>query len=112
MHVPSARPEGSNIPCVTRTAADSCATRTASRSSRGPDEALLSDRGHPGGAFLSAARTSFPMDELWDKRISVMEGVTRASSLRREGVNRFQWALVAALALLAVRVVLPDGRRA
>jgi hypothetical protein len=52
------------------------------------------------------------MDELWDKRISVMEGVTRASSLRREGVNRFQWALVAALALLAVRVVLPDGRRA
>jgi len=78
-----------------------------------PDEALLERiAGISGGAFLSAARTSFPMDELWDKRISVMEGVTRASSLRREGVNRFQWALVAALALLAVRVVLPDGRRA
>ena len=78
-----------------------------------PDETLLERiAGISGGAFLSAARTSFPMDELWDKRISVMEGVTRASSLRREGVNRFQWALVGALALLALRVVLPDGRRA
>lgn len=78
-----------------------------------PDEALLERiAGISGGAFLSAARTPFPMDELWDKRIARMEGVTRASSLRTEGINRYQWALVAALAALGVRALLPDGRRA
>lgn len=78
-----------------------------------PDEALLAGiTGITGGAFVSAERTPFPMDELWDKRIAVMPGVTRASSLRREGVNRYQWALVAALAVLGLRALLPDGRAA
>ncbi len=77
-----------------------------------PDEELLERiAGIAGGACLSAARTAFPMDELWDKRIGVMEGVTRASSLRKEGVNRFQWALVLALAALGVRALLPDRGR-
>jgi Ca-activated chloride channel family protein len=74
-----------------------------------PDEELLERvAGIAGGACLSAARTAFPMDELWDKRIGVMEGVTRASSQRKEGVNRFQWALVLALAALGVRALLPE----
>ncbi len=78
-----------------------------------PNEPLLASiTGITGGAFVSAERTPFPMDELWDKRIAVMEGVTRASSLRSEGVNRYQWALVAALAVLSLRTLLPDGRRA
>jgi Ca-activated chloride channel family protein len=76
-----------------------------------PDEALLEQLAGIGdGAFLSAARTPFPMDELWDKRISLMEGVTRASSTRKEGVNRYQWAVALALVALGVRALLPDGR--
>src|SRR5262249_12373592 len=37
-----------------------------------PDEDLLEKlAGIGGGAFLSAARTPFPMDEVWDKRIAL-----------------------------------------
>ena len=50
------------------------------------------------------------MDEIWEKRISVMEGVTVGSSRRQETVDRFQWALALALALLGTRAVLADGR--
>ncbi len=76
-----------------------------------PDEELLERIASIGtGSFLSAARTPFPLDEIWEKRIALMEGVTRASSSRREGVDRFQWALVLALALLGTRSLLPDGR--
>jgi len=63
-----------------------------------------------GGAFLSAARTAFPLDEIWDKRVGLMEGVTRNTASRTEGINRFQWALMAALVLLGTRALLPDGR--
>ena len=76
-----------------------------------PDEDLLASIANVGeGSFLSAVRTPFPLDEIWDKRVSRMEGVTRDSSTRREGINRFQWVLVVALALLALREVLPEGR--
>jgi Ca-activated chloride channel family protein len=78
-----------------------------------PDEELLERIASIGeGAYLSAARTAFPLDELWDKRISQMQGVTRSTAGRREGINRFQWALVAALLLLGTRAILPDGRTA
>lgn len=77
-----------------------------------PDERLLAKIAEiSGGAFLSAERTPFPLDEIWDKRIALMEGVTRASSTREEGVNRFQWALMAALLCLAARAVTREGRR-
>ncbi len=62
------------------------------------------------GAFLTAESTPFPLDEIWEKRIAVMEGVTRATSMREEGINRFQWALVAALVCLLARGLLRDGR--
>ncbi len=76
-----------------------------------PDEALLETiAGIADGSFLSAARTPFPLDELYAKRIAVMEGVTRASATREEGIDRFQWALVAALACLALRGIVHDGR--
>ena len=106
-------PEGSEIPVRTEGGGvDVVRDKDGQPVITRPDEVLLERvAGISGGSFLSAARTSFPMDELWDKRISVMEGVTRASSMRREGINRFQWVLVGALALLAVRAVLPEGRR-
>ena len=76
-----------------------------------PDEDLLERIASIGnGSFLSASRTPFPLDEVWEKRIAVMEGVTHNSSSRQEGVNRFQWALALALLLLGTRAVLPDGR--
>jgi len=62
-----------------------------------------------GGAFLSAARAPFPMDEIWEKRLAAMEGVTRASSLRREPIDRYQWALCGALGLLLLRAIVRDG---
>lgn len=76
-----------------------------------PNEELLEQIASiGGGAFLSAARTAFPLDEIWDKRVALMEGVTRDTASRTEGINRFQWALVAALVLLGTRTLLPDGR--
>lgn len=76
-----------------------------------PNEDLLAEVARiGGGAFVSAARTAFPLDEIWDKRIALMEGVTRDTSSRTEGINRFQWALVAALVLLGTRALLPDGK--
>ena len=76
-----------------------------------PDEALLEQVAHIGdGAYLSAERTAFPLDEIWDKRIALMEGVTRNTASRTEGIDRFQWALVLALVLLGTRALLPDGR--
>jgi len=75
-----------------------------------PDEDLLEQiAGISEGSFLSASRTPFPLDEIFEKRIAVMEGVTRASSLREEGIDRFQWALVAALLCLGLAHGLRDG---
>ncbi len=76
-----------------------------------PDFDLLETiAGIADGAFLSAERTPFPLDELYAKRIAVMEGVTRGSATREEGIDRFQWALVAALLCLGVRSVMHDRR--
>jgi Ca-activated chloride channel family protein len=76
-----------------------------------PNEALLERiAGISGGSYLSAERTPFPLDEIWAKRISQMEGVTRASSTRLEHVNRYQWALVAALLCLGCRALMAEGR--
>jgi len=78
-----------------------------------PDEALLETiAGIADGAFLSAERTPFPLDELYTKRIAVMPGVTRGSSTREEGVDRYQWALVGALGCLLARTLVRDGRPA
>jgi len=76
-----------------------------------PDDDLLAGIANVAeGSFLSAVRTPFPLDEIWDKRIATMEGVTRDSSTRREGVNRFQWVLMLVLALLGARELLAEGR--
>jgi len=76
-----------------------------------PNEALLERIASiSGGAYLSAARTPFPLDEVYEKRIAVMEGVTRATSRRREPVDRYQWALIFALACLGARAVVPEGK--
>jgi Ca-activated chloride channel family protein len=75
-----------------------------------PDENLLEQiSGISQGSFLSAARTPFPLDEIFDKRIAVMEGVTRASSVREEGIDRFQWALALAILCLGLAHGLRDG---
>ena len=77
-----------------------------------PDEVLLQRIADiSGGSYLSADRSAFPLDEIFDKRVAVMEGVSRASSVREMGIDRFQWALVVALACLAVAHLLGDGGR-
>ena len=76
-----------------------------------PDEGLLEQVAHiADGSYLSAARTAFPLDEIGEKRVALMEGVTRNTASRTEGINRFQWALMLALVLLGTRALLPDGR--
>lgn len=104
--------EGGEIPLV-----DERGRREVVRDAAGvpiisvPDEAMLqriANNSH--GTFLSAERAPFPLDEIWEKRISLMEGVTRSSSMRREGINRFQWVLVAALLCLGTRSLLREGR--
>jgi len=74
-----------------------------------PNEDLLETiAGIADGAFLSADRTPFPLDELYAKRIAVMEGVTRGSATREEGIDRFQWALMAALLCFLTRALVGD----
>ena len=80
------------------------------RVTRQAEGVLETVAGISGGAFLSAARTPFPLDEIFEKRIAVMEGVSRASSVREEGIDRFQWALAGALVCLALAHGMRDGR--
>jgi Ca-activated chloride channel family protein len=78
-----------------------------------PDTDLLdSISGIADGAYLSAELTPFPLDELYAKRIAVMDGVTRGSATREEGIDRFQWALMAALLFFVTRGVISDRRAA
>lgn len=78
-----------------------------------PDFALLEDLAdRAGGAYLSAHETAFPLVEIWNKRMAVMEGVTLATSSREEGINRYQWALALALVCLGLRGAIAEGRRA
>lgn len=78
-----------------------------------PDFALLEELAErSGGAYLPAHETAFPLVEIWQKRMAVMEGVTRATSSREEGINRYQWALALALLCLGLRGVVAEGSRA
>lgn len=61
------------------------------------------------GVYLTVERTPFPLDEIFEKRIAAMEGVTRASRLKEEGIDRYQWGLVLALLCLGTRQILRDG---
>jgi Ca-activated chloride channel family protein len=76
-----------------------------------PDPKLLQDiASTSGGVYLSADRTPFPLDEIFEKRIAVMDGVTRASRQKEQGIDRYQWGLMLALLCLGTRQVLRDGR--
>jgi Ca-activated chloride channel family protein len=76
-----------------------------------PDARLLQEiASTSSGVYLSVERTPFPLDEIYDKRIAVMDGVTRASRLKEEGIDRYQWGLVLALLCLGVRQIVRDGR--
>ncbi len=75
-----------------------------------PDEDLLREIADVGlGEFLSTERTAFPLDELFEKRIAVMPGVTRTTRQAERGIDRYQWALALALACLLGRAALRDS---
>jgi len=104
--------EGGNIPIrtnrgVTTLLRDKQNNLVLSR----PDHKLLQDiASTSGGVYLSADRTPFPLDEIFEKRISAMDGVTRESRQKEQGIDRYQWGLVLALLCLGTRQAMRDGR--
>jgi Ca-activated chloride channel family protein len=65
-----------------------------------------------GGEFLSAKGAAAPLEELFQKRISRLEGVARATGEQRVPHDRYQWPLALALCLALIEAALPEKRRA
>ncbi|MBK7874541.1 MAG: VWA domain-containing protein [Planctomycetes bacterium] len=63
-----------------------------------------------GGAYLSVQNSPIPLEELFDKRIARLEGRDLVAGKERIPHDRFQWALVAALAFLLAEFALRERR--
>lgn len=64
-----------------------------------------------GGEYLAATQSAVPLEELYDKRIALLEAQTQAAGEEWVPHDRFQWALVLALACMLVEAGLREGRR-
>jgi len=64
-----------------------------------------------GGAYLSASNAALPLEELYDKRISQLEGRFIEDGKERLPHDRYQWALVVALACMAWEISLRERSR-
>jgi Ca-activated chloride channel family protein len=80
--------------------------------SRLDEETLRTIAVETGGAYLSAADASFGLVELYREYIAPMEKRELQSTLERRFEHRFQLALAAALALLALEPLVGTRRRA
>lgn len=63
-----------------------------------------------GGAYLSAARTALPLEEIYDKRISKLEARDLQDGKERIPHDRFQWPLALALLCMLCETGLRERR--
>jgi len=63
-----------------------------------------------GGAYLSAARSALPLEELYDKRMSQLEARALWAGRERIPHDRYQWPLVLAFACMLIEVSLRERR--
>jgi len=64
-----------------------------------------------GGEYLSTQTSPTPLEELYLRRISKLEGQGYAGGIERLPLDRYQWPLGAAIALLAVGFLAQGARR-
>ena len=64
-----------------------------------------------GGSYIRATPTSFGLDLLYRDRIATLHQQEFESTMKKQYELRFQWALAAALLLLAVEPLISDRRR-
>jgi len=76
------------------------------------DGSTLADLAHAtGGEYLPAAQSVTPLEELYDKRISTLEGRELGGSEEWVPHDRFQWPLALALAGMLVEMGMRERRR-
>jgi Ca-activated chloride channel family protein len=63
-----------------------------------------------GGAYLSAARSALPLEELHDKRMSQLEARALWAGRERIPHDRYQWPLVLAFLCMLIEVILRERR--
>ena len=63
------------------------------------------------GEYLSAADVALPLEELYDKRISRLEGRFLEDGKERIPHDRYQWPLAVALACMFIEALLRDRRQ-
>ncbi len=64
-----------------------------------------------GGAYLAAARSALPLEEIYEKRISRLEGRVYEDGMERVPHDRYQWALVLALVCMLLDTSLRERSR-
>ncbi len=73
---------------------------------------LLEIANSTGGAYLSVQNSPIPLEEIYEKRISRLEGRDLVAGKERIPHDRFQWPLVLALACMLVEFGLRERRGA
>ncbi len=64
-----------------------------------------------GGEFLSAKSSAAPLEELFEKRISKLEGVARTTGELHVPQDRYQWALLAAVVCALAELAISERAR-
>jgi Ca-activated chloride channel homolog len=109
-------PEGGKIPVQRADGSEGFLTDgTGAEVVSALDGTTLTELAHAtGGEYLAATQSVTPLEELYQKRIAQIEGRELGSGEEHVPHDRFQWALVAALACMLIEVGLRErvGRRA
>jgi len=63
-----------------------------------------------GGAYLSATQSALPLEEIYEKRIAMLEGRLLHEGKERIPQDRFQWPLVLALSCMLFETLLRERR--
>lgn len=63
-----------------------------------------------GGAYLSATRSALPLEEIYEKRIALLEGRLLHEGKERIPQDRFQWPLVLAVTCMLLETLLHERR--
>ena len=63
-----------------------------------------------GGAYLAATHSALPLEEIYDKRIALLEGRLLHEGKERIPQDRFQWPLVLAMGCMLFETLLRERR--
>jgi len=106
-------PEGGKIPVLRADGGEGFLTdREGQEVVSALDGSTLAEIAHAtGGEYLAATQAVTPLEELYDKRISTLEGRELGGGQEWVPHDRFQWALVLAVTCMLVEAGLRERRR-